>query len=831
MFDLSNLDFLEEEATVKTPRDIFMSLNRAQKYEYPRDIQGEVWEKWFERRDEKDLVLKLNTGSGKTVVGLLILQTCLEENKGPAIFITPDIFLTNQVIKEAENLGISVTTDYNNYDFLSGKSILVTNIYKVVNGLSKFGVGTKKIDVGSFIIDDAHASIAIVEKQFTLSIERKNTDAYKEIFSLFSTALSYQNEAYHIDIRQNTSGDKSIEVPFWEWQKLSSQVLEILHKYKDSEDNEIKFHYDLIANTFKYCNCYISNRRIEIIPHKIPLNMIPSLADAKRKIYMTATLSNNSILISHFDVDTKSISKPIIPKKAGNIGERLILIPQEINPKLKREELEQYILEKSQDINVVVIVPSKIQATKWTKYTNNIITADTLDAIVEKLKSQHVGLVIFINKYDGIDLPNDACRLLVIDELPSARNLRDKHKEETLKESKISYIDKIQKLEQGMGRGIRSSIDYCVILILGTEVAKLMHNNEILDIFSPATKRQMQLSKKIITQMKNTDITGVSEAVNYCLCRTSEWIEASKKILSTLVYQEIDDIDKVEVHLRKAYNSLLIGEDADAVSEVQACLHKEGLDIFYVSYLQQILAEYTNLLNEIEAQEILKSAIKKNSAILKPIKGVTYTKLVNSSSQAKNIVDFIKQQNFDKNGIILEFNSIKSNLVYGLEKTSNKYEEAIKKLAYFIGFISQRPENEYGRGPDNLWSNHGDYFVIECKNEATSTLISKGYINQINGSYAWFNEKYTGGTISNITPLIIHKSGVCEHSATPNKDVQVITFENMQKLTEKIERFLITISDNLRDEPYISKLLVAMGLTYEGIVKDYIEKIKIKNYS
>lgn len=830
MFDLTDLDFLEEQDTIKTPRDIFMSLNRAEKYEYPRDIQSQVWEKWFERRNEEDLVLKLNTGSGKTVVGLLILKSCLEEKKGPAVFITPDKFLANQVIQEANHLGINVTNDENNYDFISGNSILVTNIFKIVNGLSRFGVDRKKIDIGSFIIDDAHASISTVEKQFTLSIERENENIYREIFSLFGTSLRKQNEAYYIDITNNSSGDKSIEVPFWEWQKYYSKVLEILNKYKNLEDNQIKFHYDLIAKTLKYCNCYISNKKMEIIPHRIPLSVIPSLHNAKRKIYMTATLSNNSILISHFNVNTNSISKPITPNQAGNIGDRLILTPQEINPKLKREDLEEYIVQKAKDINVIVIVPSKRQAEKWRPYTNEIVLAENIDNVIEKLRTQHLGLVILVNKYDGVDLPNDACRLLIIDELPSAKNLKDRHKEEILRDTPLSYIEKIQKLEQGMGRGIRSSIDYCVVLILGTSIAKLMHNEELLDYFSPATKRQIQLSKKVISQMKDSSIKEINDAIDFCLNRSKIWTDTSKKVLSSLTYDETDNIDAIEVNLRKAYDNLQINQYFDAIKEIQKCFNQQGLDNSFSAYLQQILAEYTNLVDESEAQEILKSAIRKNSSVLKPIQGITYAKLSNFSSQSKNIVDFIKSKNFDKNGLIIEFNNVNSNLLYSLEKTSEAYEEALKKLAFFLGFTSQRPEKEYGRGSDNLWSNGKNYFVIECKNEATADLISKSYINQINGSFEWFKDKYNGVEVDNITPIIIHKVNVCEHSATPNSNLKVITFDNMQKFVENIEKFLITISDNLRDESYISKLLVKMELDYEGIVNNYTESIKIKNH-
>lgn len=62
------------------PRRIFSALPaKNAKYSYPRDVQSEVWEQWHQRRDEPDLIIKMNTGGGKTVVGLLILKSCLNE--------------------------------------------------------------------------------------------------------------------------------------------------------------------------------------------------------------------------------------------------------------------------------------------------------------------------------------------------------------------------------------------------------------------------------------------------------------------------------------------------------------------------------------------------------------------------------------------------------------------------------------------------------------------------------------------------------------------------------------------------------------------------------
>lgn len=80
------LSKLNSSAKTKTiePREIFMTLpSKAPGYGYPRDVQSEVWKKWFDIRNEKNVILKMNTGSGKTVVGLIMLQSCLNEEKGP----------------------------------------------------------------------------------------------------------------------------------------------------------------------------------------------------------------------------------------------------------------------------------------------------------------------------------------------------------------------------------------------------------------------------------------------------------------------------------------------------------------------------------------------------------------------------------------------------------------------------------------------------------------------------------------------------------------------------------------------------------------------------
>src|SRR5256885_13558306 len=119
------------------PRKIFATLPN-KKYSYLRDVQSEVLDIWFARRDETDLVLKMNTGAGKTIVGLLVLQSCLNEKKGPVVYVAPDHFLCEQVCFEGSQLGIPVVADYFSLEFKRAEAILVIPVHTLINGKSAF---------------------------------------------------------------------------------------------------------------------------------------------------------------------------------------------------------------------------------------------------------------------------------------------------------------------------------------------------------------------------------------------------------------------------------------------------------------------------------------------------------------------------------------------------------------------------------------------------------------------------------------------------------------------------------------------------------------------
>ncbi|EDZ8503042.1 DEAD/DEAH box helicase, partial [Salmonella enterica] len=374
--------------TALPPREIFQALPKKDnlKFQYPRDVQSEVWSKWFEKRNDNNIVIKMNTGGGKTIVGLILLKSCLNEKKGPAVYVVPDNYLVKQVIDEGNKLGIGVTNDEESMGFLTGKDILVINIYKLINGRSKFGVGDegKKISIGSIIIDDAHACMNTVESQFTIKIKFNDNKGslYKSFLNLFAEDIARQN---YIKYSEILNGDYTAmqEVPFWNWQKKIKETTEIL--VQNSTDDELKFNLPLLKNHLSLCKCVISSQSIEITPHIIPISVFPSLDTAYRKIYMTATLADDSILSTHFGVKTNELNNAITPDSAGDIGERMILLPQVLNPKITDNDILKICHEVSKKHNVVIISPSEYKARKWNSIANQILKSENITDGVNQL--------------------------------------------------------------------------------------------------------------------------------------------------------------------------------------------------------------------------------------------------------------------------------------------------------------------------------------------------------------------------------------------------------------------------------------------------------------
>lgn len=165
------------------------------------------------------------------MVGLLICQSSLNEGEGPVLYLAPDPFLASQAMEQAVELGVEVTDDPRSTRFTSGEAICVLSLHRFVNGKSVFGLqgdGRPVVDVGTIVVDDAHAALATVREKFTLTLSRASHEKpFDELLDLFADDLRQQSE---ITYQGLTTQDSSAvaPVPFWAWTRRIAEVTAVL---------------------------------------------------------------------------------------------------------------------------------------------------------------------------------------------------------------------------------------------------------------------------------------------------------------------------------------------------------------------------------------------------------------------------------------------------------------------------------------------------------------------------------------------------------------------------------------------------------------------------
>lgn len=579
------------------------------------------------------------------------------------------------------------------------------------------------------------------------------------------------------------------------------------------------------------CDCIITASAIEISPKGIDLDKISSLEEASRRIYMSATLADDSVFVSALGLDTEDMKNIITPENANDMGDRLIIFPKYVNSDISEIEIKEKVEETAKKYNVVILVPSFSRAKFWDEQGMRTATKDNIDGIVKALKSgEHVGKIIFVNRYDGIDLPGDACRMLVIDGLPPLNSIKDRYIQSVAPQSTILLREQVQRIEQGMGRGVRSNDDECCVVLMGDELSDVLSRNKGIDYFSAATRCQYDLSKQLWdllvseTGSKPT-IDQIFELANYSLEKNAEWVTTCKENLAAVKYSTEAKVDEKIVAQRKAFEKAINMQWLDAANAIKIVKDKEN-DKKTKGYLCQVQAEYINKIDSALSQEILKVGKNLSAAILSPLAGIQYQRTINTIPQAQAISTNLLAGKLGLNELLVYIDGVLSNLCMGSEY--EKFEEALNQIGVVLGFVCSRPDKETGGyGPDNLWAiDSNKYLVIECKTEATTQTIKKDYCNQLSGSVNWFKENYVYP--NECTPIIVHPSKFVDVVASPDENMRVMTEEELTCFRKNIRDFYSALCHNgsISDISKINELLSIYKLRKDDIVNRYTVKFE-----
>jgi hypothetical protein len=529
------------------------------------------------------------------------------------------------------------------------------------------------------------------------------------------------------------------------------------------------------------------------------------------------------VLVTHFDASPESVVNSVVPDSASDLGDRLILAPQELNPDIDHTQIMHIALAIGSNHNVVVIVPSRRKAESWNSHAAAIVsTSDQITEVVARLQAGHVGIVVIVNRYEGIDLPDEACRLLVIDELPLAFSGLERREALALRDSEAMVGRQLQRLEQGMGRGVRSRDDRCAIVLYGSKLVQLISRMDASDKLSDATRAQLKLSRNVSRQLNGASVEAIVQVIEQVIEGDDDFRRASREALIGVTYSPAK-VEDYMVALRGAYNGAIRSDHAEAakLAEIAVNLADSKGDSLLSGWLAETWATYIQPFNPLLAQGILAEAGTKNRAVLKPIQGVRYQRIESNGRQAVQSSEHLTRLHDHSRDLVLSVDAVLDAIVWDNERT-DETESAIADLGRILGFIGQRPEHEFKIGSDVFWAmGDGMYAVIEAKTGSRANLIIKKDINQLAGSVNWSREVY--GQTANITPVLVHPSPKVEATGTPPLGTRVIRHEEIRRLKTAVKTFTRSLAfhDGFREIEQVQAQLAHHRLLAQEIFDAY----------
>lgn len=836
MIDFNRLMQSTAGVEATDPLEIFEGLPKSSQINSLYHVQAEILRTWYKRRDSNpDVVVELNTGGGKTLVGLLMALSTMRELREGVLYLVETKQLAEQVVAQAAMIGIPAKTYQGgssiDADFDNGKTVVVGSYKSMFNGKSVFGVqgsGKAPLKLGGIVVDDAHASLGALKEQFTLRIPANDRPSvYKEVLAELRPAFEAidRENSYH-EMMEGIGSDV-LEIPYEYWREAAERISLIIRRecpgsegMSDDFAGDLKFSWPLIKDNLKYCQVVASARGISVAALYPLLDMVPSFKAAKRRVYMSATIADYGDMARAYDLRELKEESIIAPKTVAGVGRRMILAPKPED--MQSAEFRSLVAEEATRGHGVVILAPRPNMVVPGLVSMEVMGHERVTSMVASLRRGDVSMpVTFVNRYNGIDLPDDACRILLLNDLPTGTDDVDSVMSVYLSDGDMAMQRIAQKIEQGVGRGVRGASDHCVVLLVG-RVVDWMRRDKNRKHFSPAFQAQLMIGDTVNSEIETAaDLCG---AIRQDLEPDPGWLKFHASELAAKMPESPERRLSLSFEAacleRRAFGLWREGRHGEACTALETGARDFPDDVQYQGWLMSIAARVAYDVEDWErVREYATKAHSLNSAI-KAARPVRCGEVPDwAMDQARLIIEVLDdaggvvtmRQRFDRDMGCLSFSS-----------DSKEFESALMSLGTYLGFESARADRN-GEGPDVYWvdASHSHGMALEAKNEkGDSNPLHKKEAGQLRTAQAWMEERYPE---CEVTAVSVHPNAVADPSASAS-NLLALTPDNLEKLKKAASLLLMEVSGvgGRERESLMAEALVRRKLAMSEICDTYL---------
>ena len=537
--DFSKLGSTKKKPLPTNPIKLFETLPNLENT--PNDLwrgQYKALTDWEDVRNKQDVLISLNTGAGKTIVGLLIAQSLVNESIENVIYICSTIDLVRQTAAEADRIGIDYTLriqrQFSNDRFETGKAFCITTYAALFNGYSAL---RRQHFPGAIVFDDAHVAENLLRDAFTIRIDsRAHADLFNEIAELFRPHFEELGIPGQFENTLDLSNYSTSFVAPDGLYSRRERLLGILRRYNVKNNNDFKYQFAWLEDHLNACAAIFRRGVFELTPPFMPSQALDIFRQDIRRVYLSATLESIVDFIRAFG---RKPSATITPANDAGNGERLFINGRDIKKGFGPEFAKGLVKSRK----AVIAIPDYYRANNWRDLAEPPKPNNFSDDLNEFRKSDN-GAFLLVSRVDGIDLPHETCRLMIVDGIPLGSSLLERYQWEVLRMNTVHRARIANRLAQLFGRINRGRNDYGAFLTEGSELNKWLANDRNLALFPPLLQQQILLGREIQAGFNMRSQSDAIKVIDRVLKRDKGWLDYYQREVKLV---ELDQ-DQLERH-------------------------------------------------------------------------------------------------------------------------------------------------------------------------------------------------------------------------------------------------------------------------------------------
>jgi hypothetical protein len=495
------------------------------------DILREYHEKYVNKRD---LAIQLPTGSGKTLIALLIAEWRRLSKHERVVYLCPTKQLVNQVVKQAQDqYGLNVvgftgpSKDYRPVDkanYQSGDCVAVTTYSSLFNAAPFFS------DPNVIILDDAHAADQYISDNWCLDVRRyrkADVQLFDSIVGVLRSVLDSVTIGHLVEVANSSYDNNWSDLVSCD--KLSSVVdeLEGVISANVSETNH-KYAWGNLSGKLDCCNIYLASQCVYIRPYLSPTFSHGPFFSATQRIYLSATPGEGGELERIFCIRKIDRISPPRGWDKHAIGRRYFVFPELTSD----GDLNGFLISLFNRGRVLLLAGDNKTAELYKKMYIQNIKCPVFDAEdIEKSKVSFLdskkAIAVLANRYDGIDFPNDECRITLLSDIPPAINYQERFLADKMGATHVFEVRKLTRIIQSFGRCTRGGTDYGLVVVVGDRLVSYIMKSDKRQYFHAELQGELLFS---IEDSKDSTSANLLVNVDHFLNQDDEWRSAQSYI-------------------------------------------------------------------------------------------------------------------------------------------------------------------------------------------------------------------------------------------------------------------------------------------------------------